>query len=93
MYFKATSLLPKIDNLKILSSVYSPDIICVVETWLDTDILESKIAIQGYTVIRLDRNRHGGGIIYVAGYEKRDLIAHFPNLHIQTFISLEPQQL
>ena len=63
LYFNARSLLPKIDNLRILSSVYSPDIICVVETWLDTDILDSEIAIQGYTVIRLDRNRHGGGIL------------------------------
>ena len=31
--------------------------------------------------------------LYVVGYEKRDLIVHFPNLHIKTFISLEPQQL
>ena len=30
---------------------------------------------------------------YVVGYEKRDLIVYFPNLHIETFISLERQQL
>ena len=40
--------------------------ICVVESWLDADIGDSEISIQGYSVIRLDRSRHGGGVlIYV----------------------------
>ena len=49
---------------QILSSVFSPDIICLVETWLDSDILDSEIEIQGYSIIRLDRNRHGGGVLF-----------------------------
>ena len=53
-YFNVRSLLPKIDNLKLFCSVYSPDIICVVETWLDGDILDSEISIQGYSIVRLD---------------------------------------
>ena len=63
LFYNVRSLLPKIDNLRILSSVFSPDIICLVETWLDTAILDSEIAIQGYSIIRLDRNRHGGGVL------------------------------
>ena len=60
MYFNARSLLSKIDNyLRILCSVYSPDIICVVESWLDSDITDSEISVQGFSVIRLDRCRHG----------------------------------
>ena len=41
-------------------------VICIVETWLDIDILDSEICIQGYCLCRLDRTRHGGGVlIYV----------------------------
>ena len=63
MYFNARSLLPKIDNLRGLCSLYFPDIICVVETWLHEDILDSEISIEGFSIMRLDRTRHGGGVI------------------------------
>ena len=55
--------MPKIDYLKIFCTIYHPDIICVVESWLCTDISDLEISIQGYSVIRLDRNRHGGGVL------------------------------
>ena len=65
-YFDVRNLVPKIDNLRIFCSMYHPDIICIVESWLSTEISDSEISIQGYSVIRLDRNRHGGGVlIYV----------------------------
>ena len=65
-YFNVRSLLPKIDNLRILCSLYSPDLVCVVESWLGPDISNSEISIPSYSVFRLDRNRHGGGVlIYV----------------------------
>ena len=38
----------------------------IVETWLDNSIVDSEVAIQGYSLCRLDCSRHGGGIlIYV----------------------------
>ena len=58
--------MPKIDNIRIFCYIYCPDFICVVESWLSADISDSEISIQGYSVIRLDRNRHSGGVlIYV----------------------------
>lgn len=63
MYFNVRSLLPKIDNLRAICLLYQPCIICIVESWLDETILDSEIAIQGYSHCRLDRNRHGGGIL------------------------------
>ena len=63
LYFNVRSLLPKIDNLRVLCSSYSPDIICVVESWLDSNITDLEISLQGYSVIRLDRCRHGGGVL------------------------------
>ena len=44
--------------------LYSPDIICIVESWLDNFVLDSEIYIQGYSLCRLDRSRHGGGVLF-----------------------------
>ena len=57
------SLLPKIEEIRILLSTTSMDLLCVCETWLDDSIGDSEIAVQGYSVIRKDRNRHGGGVL------------------------------
>ena len=36
---------------------------CIVESWLSGDISDDEIAVSGYSIVRLDRNRHGGGIL------------------------------
>ena len=41
----------------------NPDVICIVESWLSTEIHDTEVAICGYQSYRLDRNRHGGGVI------------------------------
>lgn len=38
--------------------------ICVVETWLCPDISNSELSMDGYTVVRSDRDRHGGGVMF-----------------------------
>lgn len=63
LYFNVRSLLPKIDNLRSLCVLHSPDIICIVKTWLDDTILDSEVSIQGYNHYRLDRSRHGSGVM------------------------------
>ena len=35
MYFNARSLIPKFDELCLLIETYQPDIVCIIETWLD----------------------------------------------------------
>ena len=66
MYYNARSLLPKIDELRALSMTVKPHVICIVETWLDESIQDSELSIENYNLVRLDRNRHGGGVlIYV----------------------------
>ena len=58
--------LPKIDHLRLICYVVKPGVICVVESWLDSSIEDVEISIQGYQIVRLDRTRHGGGlVIYV----------------------------
>lgn len=67
LYFNARSLLPKVDYLCTVATVHSPHWICIIETWLNGDILDNELCMEGYDIIRLDRNRHGGGVsIYVS---------------------------
>ena len=51
------------DELRVKVAEQNPSIICVVESWLSDDISHAEISINNYQVIRLDRNRYGGGIL------------------------------
>ena len=62
-YYNARSLLPKVDELRALVEAESPDVICIVESWLSSEISDDELAIDKYQILRLDRNRHGGGVI------------------------------
>ena len=64
LYFNARSVLPKISELQLLTKLHQPSIICIVETWLSPDIPSDDLDIEGYQVVRSDRNRHGGGILF-----------------------------
>ena len=55
-------MLPKIDELVALCSAENPDIVCLVETWLGDDALDNEIFVPNYSIVRLNRNRHGGGV-------------------------------
>ena len=47
--------------------IRQPHIVCIVETWLSPDVSDKELNLPGYQLLRLDRNRHGGGIrVYVA---------------------------
>lgn len=62
-YYNARSVLPKMEELRLVCATENPDIICIVESWLDSAIEDNELCIDGYNIVRLDRNRHGGGIL------------------------------
>ena len=68
LYYNARSLLPKIDELQAskqaLTLTYKPHLICIVETWLDSNITDREIHTENYDIIRRDRNRQGGGVVF-----------------------------
>ena len=66
LYYNARSLLPKLDELRVCALSQKPDIICIVETWLSEDVTNNEILLPDYQVHRLDRNRHGGGVLVYA---------------------------
>ena len=64
--YNVRSLLPKIDNFRTDCMIEKPHIVCLSETWLCPDIKDEEIYVNGYEIIRLDRNRSGGGVaIYI----------------------------
>ena len=66
MYFNCRSLIPRLDELNAICQANKPDVVCLVEIWLSTDIFDSELFIPNYTIVRHDRNRHGGGVaLYV----------------------------
>ena len=62
LHFNVRSLLPKLDNLNLECIELNPHIVCISETWLDSTITDNELTIVNYNLVRLDRNRHGGGI-------------------------------
>ena len=65
MYFNAQSLLPKMDKLRALVDTQRPHIVCILETWLSSEISDNELSLEGYQVLHLDRNRHGWGNYHV----------------------------
>ncbi len=57
------SLVRHIDELKMVMSSQTLDILAINETRLDSTIADKDISIIGYNVVRKDRNRHGGGVL------------------------------
>ena len=62
-YCICRSLLPKLDMLRTEAATRNPCVIALVETWLDSNILDKELCIPGYSIVRCDRNRKGGGIL------------------------------
>ena len=42
-----------------------PDVICIVETWLDESVSDNELSLHNHQCFRLDRNRHGGGGLFM----------------------------
>lgn len=67
------SLEPKMVLLKPWVALYKPNIITISETWLSSDIPDSRVNIANYVLYRSDRcSRSGGG---VAIYVSNDLVS------------------
>lgn len=62
IHLNVRSLLPKIDQIRHYVEDTKCSIIGVTETWLDSTVPDAELNIPGYTVIRKDRNRQGGGV-------------------------------
>ena len=62
IHANARSLFNKMSEFRILAKNSRSAVIGVSETWLDSSHTDSSISIDGYTVIRRDRDGHAGGV-------------------------------
>ena len=80
VHLNIRSLLPKLDELRILARNIRAACICITETWLDNTVFDSEIQIAGYDIRRKDRSRHGGGVcIYIRSdlaFNQLDELSH-----------------
>ena len=66
IHLNARSILPKLSEIKIIAQRTRAAVIGISETWLDKSVTDAEIAIDGYSVLRNDRNRQGGGVcVYI----------------------------
>ena len=61
-HLNVRSLLPKIEEVRHHIQSGALDVLCINETWLDSDVGDDLVSIPGYNIFRRDRNRHGGGV-------------------------------
>ena len=72
LYTNAQSVVNKMAELKVVSSMKRPDVIAVTESWTNEDISDDFLCIEGYELVErkdrgdTDRGRGGGILIYVA---------------------------
>ena len=64
IHIDSRSIVPHIDELRLIFRDSFPSVIAITETWLDDSVADSEVAISNYSVHRLDRrnNRRGGGV-------------------------------
>jgi len=62
------NLTNKSDDLSVVSEQYYPNIICVTETWLNSNIPDTAVKLGGYNIIRKDRSSgmDGGVAVYTS---------------------------
>ena len=61
-FTNAQSIMSKRDDLQCYIDSEEPDIVGIVETWLDSKVSNAELQIPGYQITRLDRQtgEHGG---------------------------------
>ena len=70
LHINVNSLSSKIEEFRNIVSRTEPAILGITESKLDSSIPDQEVKISGYSILRNDRNRNGGG---VACYIRADL--------------------
>ena len=62
IHLNINSVLPEIDELREIAKKTRATVVGLTETKLDATVLDVEVNIEGYELIRSDRNRHGGRV-------------------------------
>ena len=63
IHLNINSILSKIDELRVIAKKSRASVIGITESKLDKTVPDEEINIDGYELVRSDRNRDGGGIV------------------------------
>ena len=81
IHLNVYSLLPKIDEIRFIAKKSAASIIGISETKLDNSINDLELQIDGYNLLRADRNRHGGGVAcYIKNNISFEIKTYFPSV-------------
>ena len=74
IFWNARSLLSKIEEIERLAIEAKPEFIGVVETWLNQNIDNDQVEIDGYNIMRSDRSENsgkksGGGLMWYYDFD------------------------
>jgi hypothetical protein len=80
VHLNVRSLIPKLTLVKRLLNETKTAVLALSETLLDETVPDGEISVDGYSLLRQDRNRHGGGVLFYI----RDGLAfnHRPELSV-----------
>ena len=56
-------LLNTIDEMRTIVTKCNFDVMGICETFLDDNVTDNEICIEGYIIVKKNRNRHGGGVL------------------------------
>ena len=62
MHLNINGLLNKIDELRYIARSSNAAVIGITETKLGNTVYDSEVTVDGYNIVRNDRNRNGGGV-------------------------------
>ena len=62
LHVNVNSLLPKIEEVRFITKKSKATAIGISETKLDGIIFDAELYIEGYSIVRCDRDRKGGGL-------------------------------
>ena len=92
----ARSLFPKVDELTALLSTNHTDLVAITESWLNNDIDNSLLSINGFNLFRKDRvfGRGGGVCVYLKDDIPCKQRVDLENSHFEClWLSLRPKRL
>ena len=61
-HLNTRSILSSFAEFSSLMTSHQFHVITLSETWLDETVSDTEVPLPGYTIIRNDRNHHGGGV-------------------------------
>ena len=85
LHVNVNSLLSKTDELRNVVGHTKTAILGITESKLDSSISNQEVNISGYSILRSDRNRYGGG---VACYVRADLCFNGRNISLNAIENL-----